>query len=61
MQVVLSVLLLFWTGAEGAYRIAVLPFEDRTDFNGPWDIRVEVPRILGERIGETLWTPWWPS
>ena len=52
MQVVLSVLLLFWTGAEGAYRIAVLPFEDRTDFNGPWDIRVEVPRILGERIGE---------
>ncbi|HIE04333.1 MAG TPA: hypothetical protein EYP61_06195 [Candidatus Latescibacteria bacterium] len=51
MQVLLSVLLL-WMGAEGAYRIAVLPFEDRTSFSGPWDIRVEIPRILVERIGE---------
>ncbi|HID10654.1 MAG TPA: hypothetical protein EYP17_05060 [Candidatus Latescibacteria bacterium] len=43
---------LLWTGACGAQHIAILPFEDRTSFEGPWDIRVEVPRLLGERLGE---------
>ncbi|RKY61236.1 MAG: hypothetical protein DRP95_03125 [Candidatus Latescibacterota bacterium] len=42
----------FWTGAFGVQRIAVLPFEDRTGFEGPWNIRVEIPRLLGERLGE---------
>lgn len=44
-----------WTSAEGAWTaqtIAVLPFEDKSNYGGTWDIEVGTAVLLGEVLRE---------
>jgi len=39
-------------GWAASQRIAILPFEDKTKFTGPWDIVSGIPRVLAEELAE---------
>lgn len=52
--VVLSLLglMLASEGWAASQRIAILPFEDKTKFEGPWDIVNGIPDVLAEELAE---------
>lgn len=39
-------------GWAASQRIAILPFEDKTKFKGPWDIVNGIPGVLAEKLAE---------
>ena len=55
MKLFLLLLLLYPVcspAAQRGERVLVVPFEDRSDFRGTWDLRQGVPQLLGELLRE---------
>jgi len=50
MRFKIFLVFLFLNLSQAQYKIAFIPFEDLSDYKGRWDLRIEIPKYLGDFI-----------